>query len=190
MKYTLQFRVWHWLNAIVLLALVATVLLRWTLLSKSANAEILMSKLSEMGLTITYDQGVILAKALRVELWEWHILLGFTFAFLLLFRGYLYFKDGSKKKSFNELDTHHKAVTLSYYGLYSVLSIIAVTGLIIYFYKDLGIPKDVAHTFKEIHEFVYYYIAFFIPLHIVGVFFADATQEKGLVSDMINGGKS
>jgi Ni/Fe-hydrogenase 1 B-type cytochrome subunit len=66
----------------------------------------------------------------------------------------------------------------------------AITGLILYFYKDLGITKDVAHTFKEIHELTYYYIAFFIPLHIAGVFIADIREENGLVSDMINGGKS
>jgi Ni/Fe-hydrogenase 1 B-type cytochrome subunit len=91
MKYTLQFRIWHWFNAIVVLGLVATVLLRWTLFSKTGNAQVLMSKLTEMGISITHEQGVTLAKALRVELWEWHITLGFIFAGLVLFRLYLHF---------------------------------------------------------------------------------------------------
>lgn len=190
MKYTLQFRVWHWLNAIVVLGLVATVLLRWTLFSKSTNAEVLMSKLSGMGITITSEQALTLAKALRVELWEWHIILGFVFAGLVLFRLYLHFANSKKVPSFSELDTHHKMVRVSYYLLYSTFFIMAATGLLLYFHKDLGIAKDIAHTIKEIHEVVYYYIAFFIPLHIAGVFVADATKENGLVSDMINGGKS
>jgi len=190
MKYTLQFRIWHWLNAIVVLGLVATVLLRWTLFSKSANAEILMSKLTGMGISITHEQGILLAKALRVTLWDWHIILGYAFTALVLIRVYLYFKDASKREPFAKLDTHHKAVRVSYYLLYGTFFIMAITGLVIYFYKDLGMAKEMAHNFKEIHELVYYYIAIFIPLHIFGVFFADATNEKGLVSDMINGGKS
>lgn len=190
MKYTLQFRIWHWLNAVVVLGLVGTVLLRWTLFSKSTNAEILINKLTEMGISITQAQGVLLAKAVRASLWDWHIILGYAFAGLVLFRVYLYFKDASKRAAFSELDMHHKAVKVSYYILYTIFFIIAITGLVIYFYKELGIPRELAHDIKEIHELVYYYIAVFIPLHVAGVFFADATKEQGLVSEMINGGKS
>lgn len=187
MKYSLAFRIWHWLNAVVVLGLVATVLLRWTLFSKSANAEILINKLSEMSISITHEQGVILAKALRVTLWEWHIILGFIFAGLVLFRLYLHFIDSKKSVPFSELDLHHKAVRVSYCVLYAVFALLAVTGLLIYFYKDIGISKDIAHSIKELHELVYFYVAYFIPLHIAGVFFADATKEKGLVSSMIHG---
>ena len=97
MKYSLNFRIWHWLNAIVVLGLVATVLLRWTFLSKHTNADILMEKLSSFGVTISSDQSVLLAKALRVELWEWHIILGYAFLALVLFRVYLFFKDSVRE---------------------------------------------------------------------------------------------
>jgi len=187
MKYSLMFRIWHWLSAVVVLGLVATVLLRWTLLSKSVNAEILINKLSEMGISITQTQGVTLAKALRVELWEWHIILGFAFTALVLFRFILYFMDSKKRTIFSELDNHHKLVKVSYYILYFTFFIMAATGLLMYFGKDLSIAKEYVHTIKEIHELVYYYIAFFIPLHIAGVFIADASNEKGLVSSMIHG---
>lgn len=82
---------------------------------------------------------------------------------------------------------HHKGVRASYYILYTTFFIMVSTGFAIYLYKDLGISKDFAHDIKELHELVYYYIAIFIPLHIGGVFIADATQENGLVSSMING---
>ena len=65
MKYTLKFRIWHWLNAIVILGLLGTVFLRKTFLSYKANAEILMSKLSAMGTDITIEDAKILAKAIR-----------------------------------------------------------------------------------------------------------------------------
>ena len=187
MKYSLKFRIWHWLNAIVVLGLVATVLLRWTFLSKHTNGDILVKKLLSFDISVTADQGVILAKALRVQLWEWHIILGYAFFGLVLFRVYLYFKDSSRKVAFSDLDAHHKAVRASYYALYTTFFIMVATGFFIYLYKDLGVSKDFAHDVKEIHELVYYYIAIFIPLHLAGVFFADATEENGLVSSMING---
>ncbi len=61
MKYTLKFRVWHWLNAIVILGLLGTVFLRKTFLSYKTNAEILMSKLSDMGVDITIEDAKIVS---------------------------------------------------------------------------------------------------------------------------------
>lgn len=189
MKYSLAFRLWHWMNALVVLALVGTVLLRWTLLSKTANAQILSEKLLTMGISITDTQAITLAKSLRVELWQWHITLGFIFAGLLLLRLVLERFHAKEKTPFKELDIHHKAVEVLYCILYVVLTILAATGLLIYFSNDFGFAKDVTHTIKEVHETLYYYVAFFIPLHVVGVFIADATKEKGLVSEMIHGQK-
>ena len=189
MKYSLAFRLWHWMNALVVLALVGTVLLRWTLLSKTANAQILSEKLLTMGISITDTQAIMLAKSLRVELWQWHITLGFIFAGLLFLRLVLERFHAKEKTPFKELDIHHKAVEVLYCILYVVLTILAATGLLIYFSNDFGFAKDVTHTIKEVHETLYYYVAFFIPLHVVGVFIADATKEKGLVSEMIHGQK-
>ncbi|MCK4974574.1 MAG: cytochrome b/b6 domain-containing protein, partial [Sulfurimonas sp.] len=72
MKYTLSFRIWHWLNAIVVLGLLGTFFLRKTFLSWRTNSEILMTELSEMGTEITAAQAKILAKAVRAGMWEWH----------------------------------------------------------------------------------------------------------------------
>ena len=70
MKYTLKFRIWHWLNAIVVLGLLATFFLRKTFLSWKTNSEIIMTKLSEFGVEITAAQAKVLAKAIRAEMWE------------------------------------------------------------------------------------------------------------------------
>jgi Ni,Fe-hydrogenase I cytochrome b subunit len=81
MKYSASFRLWHWLNAFVVLGLLGTVFLRKTFLSWRENSEILMSKLSEFGVEITVEQAKILAKAVRAGMWEWHIILGYGLAF-------------------------------------------------------------------------------------------------------------
>ena len=187
MKYTLKFRIWHWLNAIVVLGLLGTFFLRKTFLSWRTNSEILVMELSEMGTEITAAQAKVLAKAVRAGMWEWHIILGYALAFLVLYRIYLFFADSSEKVDFNFLDMHHKAVRVSYYVVYAILLFMSVSGLIMYFYQELGMSKDFAHDIKEIHELVAYALAIFVPLHIAGVFVADATDEKGLVSTMING---
>ena len=70
MKFTLKFRIWHWLNAFVVLGLLGTVFLRKTFLSWRTNSEILMSKLSEFSIVISEEQAKILAKAVRAGMWE------------------------------------------------------------------------------------------------------------------------
>jgi len=187
MKYTLLFRIWHWLNALVVLGLLATVLLRKTFLSKHENANILIDKLFEMGIEITEKQGIVLAKAIRSVMWEWHIILGYALAFLVLYRIYLYFFDKSIKVDFSSLDIHHKAVKISYYIVYAILFFLAISGFVIHFYHELGMSKDFAHDIKELHEFTYQFILYFTPLHVAGVFIADAKDENGLISSMIHG---
>jgi len=189
MKYTLKFRIWHWLNAIVVLGLLSTVFLRKTFLSWRTNSDILMKKLAEIDIEITAAQAKVLAKAIRAGMWEWHIIFGYMLAFLILYRVYLFLTDTSEKESFESLSIHKKAVKISYYIVYATLLFMAISGLVIHFYEALGLSKDFAHDIKEIHESVFNIIMVFVPLHIAGVVFADATDEKGLVSTMINGNK-
>lgn len=189
MKYTLVFRIWHWLNAFVVFALLGTVFLRKTFLSKHDNADILINKLFEMGINITEKQGIVLAKSIRGVMWEWHIILGYALAFLVLYRICLYFFDKSIKVDFGSLDLHHKAVKISYYIIYAILGFLALSGLVINFYQDLGMSKSLAHDIKELHELVYLVILFFTPLHVAGVMIADVKEENGLISTMIHGNK-
>ena len=189
MKYSLSFRIWHWLNAVVVLGLLGTVFLRKTFLSWRDNAEILSLKLSSMEILINADQAKVLAKSIRAPMWEWHILLGYALAFLTLYRVVLFFKDSSDKECFSVLSIHKKLVHLMYYSLYALLIFMSVSGLVIHFYELLGLTKSFAHDIKEIHELLYIAILVFTPLHIAGVFVAENRDEKGIVSSMINGRK-
>lgn len=187
MKYTLKFRLWHWLNALVVLGLLGTVFLRKTFLSWRANSEILMAQLSEMGIEITKDQAATLAKAIRAGMWEWHIILGYALAALVLFRIYLYFKDESVTEKFSALNLHKKGVKSLYYLFYATIFFMSVSGLVIHFYQELSLTKEFAHDIKEIHELVFYAVMYFVPVHIAGVIIADNMEEKGLISTMVNG---
>lgn len=189
MKYSPAFRIWHWLNAIVVLGLLGTVFLRKTFLSWRTNSEILMNKLLEIDIEITAVQAKVLAKAVRAGMWEWHIILGYALAFLLIYRLYLFFTFKRTKKSFGSLPTHKKAVRTSYYLIYATLTFMAVTGLVIHFYQELGLLKDTAHDIKEIHELVFNVIMIFVPLHIAGVVIAENRDQKSIISTMINGEK-
>jgi len=187
MKYSLPFRLWHWLNALVVLGLLGTILLRKTFLSWKTNSEIIINQLAQINIAITEVQAKVIAKAIRAGMWEWHIILGYALAFLILYRVILFFKDTSIKTNFQTLSLHKKAVHSLYYLFYFVLLFMSVSGFAIHFYQELGFTKDFTHDIKEIHELVFNFIWFFAAVHIAGVVIADNTEEKGLISTMING---
>jgi cytochrome b561 len=189
-KWRLDFRVWHWVHATVILGLLGTVFLRKTFLSWRANAEILTQKLSEINIEVTADQAKGLATAIRAPMWEWHIYLGYALAVLLFWRLLLFFTQSGKMnyQNLKEKTLHKKMVALSYIALYAVLIFMAITGLTIHFYEALSLTKDTAHDIKEIHELVYNAVLIFVPLHIIGVIVAENRDEKGIISDMTHGG--
>lgn len=189
-KWRLDFRIWHWIHAAVVLGLLGTVFLRKTFLSWRTNSELLTQKLSEINMEITVEQAKVLAKAIRAPMWEWHIILGYALAALLLWRGILFFTQSGKQnyQNLKEENVYKKIVKLSYIVIYGVLVFMAVSGLIIHFYEALGLTKDIAHDIKEIHELVFNAILIFVPLHVIGVFIAENQDEKGIISDMVNGG--
>jgi Ni/Fe-hydrogenase 1 B-type cytochrome subunit len=187
MKYSIGFRIWHWLNAIVIFGLLGTVFLRKTFLSYKINSEIILSKLAQFDITITVEQSKLLAKAIRSPMWEWHILLGYALAFLVLYRVVLYFTDSSKKEKFSSLSLHKKGVHILYYVLYAALFFMALSGLTMVFHSDLGLSKALTHDIQELHETIYNVILIFVPLHIAGVIIAENRDESGFISTMVNG---
>lgn len=189
-QWRLDFRVWHWVHATVILGLLGTVFLRKTFLSWRTNSELLTQKLSEINIEVTADQAKGLATAIRAPMWEWHILLGYTLAVLLLWRLLLFFTQSGKTnyQNLKEKTLHKKMVTLSYIVFYAALLFMAITGLTIHFYESLSLTKETAHDIKELHELVYNVILIFVPLHIIGVIVAESRDEKGIISDMIHGG--
>ena len=132
----------------------------------------------------------MLAKSIRAPMGEWHILLGYALGALLLWRIALFFTQSGKQnyQNLSQETLHKKIVKLGYIAIYTVLAFMALSGYVIHFYEALGLSKDFAHDIKEVHEFAYNAILIFAPLHIVGVFVAENRDEKGILSDMVNGG--
>ena len=189
-KWRLDFRIWHWVHAIVVLGLLGTVFLRKTFLSWRTTSELLTQKLAEIDLTVTETQAKVLAKAIRAPMWEWHIILGYALAVLLLWRMILFFTQSGKQnyQNMQKETLHKKMVKLGYVGIYAILTFMAVSGLVIHFYEELGLIKETAHDIKEIHELVFNAILIFVPLHIIGVVIAENRDEKNIISDMVHGG--
>jgi len=190
-KWRLDFRIWHWVHAFVVLALLSTVFLRKTFLSWRSNSEILASKLLSMDVNVSSEQAKILAKAVRAPMWEWHILFGYALALLLLIRVILFFTKSGKQNyiNINTFSLHKKLVKFGYIGIYTVLAFMSISGLILVFYKDLGLLKETAHNIKEVHEAVFNLVWVFVLLHIGGLVVAEQGDDKGIISDMIHGGK-
>ena len=190
-KWSLSFRLWHWLHAFVVLGLLGTVFLRKTFLSWRDNSEILAAKLSSMQIEISSEQATALAKAVRAPLWEWHIILGYALSFLILYRLALFFTPSGKQNytDIGAASLHKKMVKIGYIGIYAVLLFMAGSGLLLTFHEELALVKETTKSIKELHEAVFTLVWIFVALHIAGVVMADVRDEKGIVSDMINGGK-
>ena len=190
-KWSLNFRLWHWIHATVVLGLLGTVFLRKTFLSWRTNSELLTQKLSEINLEVIADQAKVLAKAIRAPMWEWHIILGYVLTALLLWRIILFFTH-SGKQNYQNLKAesfHKKMVKIGYIGIYAILAFMSISGLVMHFYEELGLLKDTAHDIKEVHELVFNAILIFVPLHIIGVVIAENRDEKGIISNMVHSGE-
>jgi cytochrome b len=156
------------------------------------------------GATVSDEQAGSVAHALGDNVWSIHIYFGYVLVGLLLFRLVLEFfqmadqkfirkmKDVYRQfqsiKKQRELAKHELAVKAIYAAFYILLIIMAVTGLFLAF-EDLLAPfKSIRHSVKEVHGFCMYLILAFIVVHLAGVFLAERKDNKGIVSDMINGG--
>ncbi len=69
-----------------------------------------------------------------------------------------------------------------------LLIVMVSTGLTLAFGDDLGISKTISHDVIEVHGFTMYLILAFIAAHLVGVYLAERKDQKGITSNMINGG--
>ncbi len=203
-KYSLPLRLWHWLNAIVITGSLLTVLLNSTFLSSKDNTDFIKTRLQSKGATITSDQAKSVAHGLSNKVWEFHTYLGYTLAGLLLLRLLLEFFQLADQRLMRKIKVAyrqyyvikkqrelamHEFLVKSLYGLfYLMITVMAVTGLCLAFEDDYPVLKSM-HFIRQIHGFTMYLIIGFIVLHIGGVLLAERKEQKGIVSDMINGGQ-
>ena len=209
MKYNLKkfqplrIRIWHWLNALVVIGLLLTVLLRKTLLSWRSNAALIEEKAKAAGSLITPELAKSIAIDMKDRLWDWHIYLGYALSAIFIIRIYSFCVSLKKKEpglpealrglrslppESKPAALHYTLVKAGYAVFYLGLVIMIVTGLSAYFDDFLGIPRETSHSLGEIHEALLWPIVAFIAIHLLGVVVAENRTDRGIVSDMINGG--
>lgn len=196
-------RAWHWLNALVLLGLVGTMLLRKTFLSWRANAALIEARAHEAGVSLPPDLAKGMARGIRDVMWEWHYPLGFALAALLVVRVLVAVlaregvmrpvRDGMRVATAatgqDKRDAlHFTFVRLLYVIFYACVLFMACTGMATYFSKPLGLGDGLVKQVKEAHELVSWFFIFFVLAHLAGLVVAELTRYRGLVSDMIHGG--
>jgi cytochrome b561 len=119
-------------------------------------------------------------------MWEWHIIFGVMLALLLILMAWIFWQEAGFGYD-EEESLHMKLVQWGYRILYFVLIFMALSGLILNWHEAIGISDDIAHSIKELHEYVAWFVVFFVPLHIAGVFIAENDDQRGIVSRMISG---
>lgn len=198
-------RIWHWLNALVIVGLLLTVVLRKTLLSWRTNSALIETKLGESGISISAELAKEIAVAIRNPLWDWHIALGSLLGLLLVGRFFwaltvekgwpgvrslrTLFQLRHLDKTTQGKALHFSVVQIGYGLFYLMTFFMVVSGLVLLYRTELGLAKSWALDLKETHEFFTRFFAVFLLVHLFGVVFAEIKESPGLVSDMIHGGK-
>ena len=185
-KYSKTYRIIHWAIAVSFLLLLITIFLRLTWMNKYNVAAIIQDYLSGTDQALTQDQLIDLAKKIRQPMWDWHIYIGyvltglFSLRFILPIFGHMKFQNPfAKNQSIKE-----KFQKWTYIIFYICVVISLVTGLII----EFG-PKEFKKPMEEIHVLGIYYLVGFIVIHITGVFVAEFTNQKGIISRIVSGSK-
>lgn len=199
---SLNYRLWHWINAIVILGLLGTVLLRKTFLSWRTNSALIEAKLLDAGTPITAELAKDIAVSIRNPLWDWHIYLGYALTALIVWRVISFiFERSCPTTSFvravcgiKHLDPlakksaiHYSAVKFTYVLFYLATFFMVVTGIMLTFKTELALSKDLAGSVKEYHELMMWFFVGFVVVHIAGVILIEFTKAPGVISDMING---
>jgi Ni/Fe-hydrogenase 1 B-type cytochrome subunit len=171
-------RVWHWLDAVVVNALIITYFLRKFLTS---HTRALVQHLNDMNYKIAETDSKPLIRDMVDHLWVWHIYIGYALTVLFIWRMVLLFTRNEQIRG------HNSVVKWSYVLFYFLQLFMIISGLILVFGDSFHIAKSVVHTIHEVHEFVMWFFLAFVITHVAGVFIAENTGDPGIVSAMING---
>lgn len=185
-KYSTLYRIIHWLIAISFMLLLITIFLRLTWMNKNNVAAIIQDYLSGTDQVLSQEQLIVLAKKIRQPMWNWHIYIGyvltglFSLRFILPLFGHMKFQNPFVRS----LTLKEKIQKWTYLIFYLCVIVSLVTGLII----EFG-AKSLKKPMEEIHVLSIYYLIGFIILHLGGVFIAEFTTQKGIISRIVSGSK-
>lgn len=188
-QFTPLYRVWHWIMALSVIGLLATVLLRKTFLSWRTNSEIIMSKFQEAGVEVTTELAKATAKAIRSGMWEWHYIFGLFLAISILIRIYMMVTKQAEMPltKLIKAPKEQKLQYTVYLFLCFFVMMMTLSGGFLYYHEALGFSKDSIHWVKEAHELMMWGIVIFVSLHLAGVLKHEFETKEPIVSKMIHG---
>ncbi len=197
-------RLWHWITFWAISASLVTVILGSTLFRTKNNVTMVQAQVEGKGGSVTSQQARAVAHEYSDKLWNAHRYIGFVLCFLFLSRLVIEaalskeqklsvrirraMKPGSGELSYLNDRRHFLLVKWGYVLFYLLLFTMAITGLGLAF-EDVGLFRTYHGAISAVHSFTQYLIYLYILFHIAGVIRAEFTENKGLVSAMINGGK-
>lgn len=184
--YSPIFRIMHWAIALCMLFMLLTIFLRLNWMNKNHMAGILLEQLNGLSIDLAEEDAVKIAKQIRKPMWNWHIWIGYVLVGLYILRMIL---AAAKKMIFlnpfqHGLSGKEKFQAWLYVSFYVFIGITLATGFLI-----VNGPDSIHDLMEEIHVLSLYYILTFVFLHIGGVLVADFTDDKGIISRVIGGGK-
>jgi len=204
-KNSAALRFWHWTSALLVLGLLITILFQFVIVKAREAGPLFQETLQKSNITLTQQQARSLTRIISHRIWDWHIYLGVGLSAMLVFRVITEFTQPATQKFsaklrqvqklFREVGAdspdyrHSVFVKYSYLFFYLTLVVMVATGLALIYADDVAFLHALEHSLKEIHNFTMYLILTFTALHLIGVVRAELTTDKGIVSDMINGGE-
>jgi cytochrome b561 len=203
--YSLTIRIWHWLTFIIMTASIVMVLLASTLYPTREEMTVIQRQVQLNGGSISPAQARVIVHTFNDQIWMVHKYIGFGLCFLLFCRVIIeaaYSKEerlvAKIRNAFafqtqNEAQRydrkHYILVKFGYVVFYALFLIMALSGLGLAF-EEVQLFRSIHGLLANIHNIVQYLIYLYIFFHIAGVIRADLTNSKGIVSRMINGGRS
>ncbi|HKI45757.1 MAG TPA: cytochrome b/b6 domain-containing protein [Balneolales bacterium] len=184
---------YHWLAAIAIFGLLITGISHMTWLDPHTVMDHVNAMLANSGEKVSRKVMFAFFNATSGSMMQIHFYLGFALAVLILVRIGLYAKgerrvtklfralfvpDTSKKKPLRNV-----TYAIAYLGILTMV----ITGLLMYFDRDLGIGRGTHEVLMDIHQTTMFILLTYVIIHIIGVFWAENTDEPGIVSTMING---
>ena len=203
-KHNASFRIWHWVNMILILGSLITVLINSQLTSKAVLGKV-EAELVLKQKPVAHDDAFNVNHELREKVWTLHTYIGYFIIGLLVMRIITELYTVREQKFWSKLKLayagyiankkiieegfHQLGIKITYCIFYMLMLLMSVTGLMLAFEDNMELLKTYHKPIKKVHNFGMYIMLGFIVLHIAGVIYTELRKEKGIVSDMIHGGE-
>lgn len=175
-------RALHWLIALAMSGLYLTGFLRMTWMDKKHMAGIISDT---TGGSINADEAVVIAKAIREPMWEWHVVFAVMLTVFFFARIIYMMVKGPQFPSplKKELGWKQRVESSSYVLFYIFVAFNVFSG----FYHLWGPSGPFKGTVTGIHKWALYWFPLFLIIHFTGIAIGEHGKKKGIVSKIIGG---